>query len=160
MKLVHAAVIAVVVAGTASLMAQAGPRRDGNWDITLEMQMPGMPNMPNMPAGMAGMAMPPVKLTQCITKEQAADPAKALPSRPAGRGGAAPDCQVSDYKVVGNKVSWAMVCAGAQPMTGTGEFTYGTDSYTGLMTMNMDRGGSAMAMTMKYTGKRLGDCVK
>jgi hypothetical protein len=155
MKLITAGLVAFITASSAWLVAQAGPRRDGNWDVTVEMQMPNMPNMP------AGMSMPPMKMTQCITKEEAADPSKAMPQRPPQRGGGpAGDCKVSDYKTEGPKVSWSMVCTGAQPMTGTGEFTYAADSYTGNMTMNMARGGQPMMVTMKYTGKRLGDCVK
>jgi len=158
MKVVSAGLFALITASSALLVAQAGPRRDGKWDITVEMQMPNMPNMPNMPAGMT---MPPMKMTQCITKEEAADPAKAMPQQPPQRGGGpAGDCKVSDYKTEGQKVSWSMVCTGAQPMTGTGELVYTADSYTGNMTMNMARGGQGMAVTMKYTGKRLGDCVK
>ena len=49
---------------SASLLAQ-GPRRDGNWEITMTMDMPGMPQ---------GMSMPPIKTTQCITKQDASDP--------------------------------------------------------------------------------------
>src|SRR4051794_39832422 len=79
-----------------SLLAQ-GPRRDGNWEVTMTMEMAGMPQ---------GMSMPPVKTTQCITPEQAKDPSMAMPQRPAGRGGAAnpDDCKVTDYKQDGNKV--------------------------------------------------------
>jgi hypothetical protein len=151
MKVLVAGVIALVA--SASMMAQTGPRRDGNWEVTMEMDMPGMPQ---------GMSMPPIKTTQCITPQEANDPSKAVPQRPAGRGGAANpnDCKVSDYKVEGNKVSWSMKCEGAQPMSGTGEFVYGADSYTGTMKMDMARGGQPMAVTMKYTGKRLGDCTK
>ena len=42
-----------------------------------------------------------------------------------------------------------------QAMTGTGEMTFGDDSYTGVMKMNMAQG----AMSMKMEGKRLGDCT-
>ena len=42
-------------------------------------------------------------------------------------------------------------------MTGTGEFVYAGDTYTG--TINMEGGGRG-AITMKYSGKRLGDCTK
>jgi hypothetical protein len=135
-----------------SLLAQ-GPRRDGNWEVTMTMEMAGMPQ---------GMSMPPIKTTQCITPEEAKDPAKTVPQRPAGRGGAAnpDDCKVSDYKQDGNKISWAMKCEGAQPMAGTGEFIYTGDTYTGTMKMDMARGGQPMAVTMKYNGKRLGDCTK
>jgi hypothetical protein len=118
----------------------------------MEMDMPGMPQ---------GMSMPPIKTTQCVTKEDVADPNKMVPQRPGGRGGANPnDCKVSDYKVDGNRVTWSMKCEGAQPMSGTGEFVYAADSYTGTMKMDMARGGQPMAVTMKYTGKRLGDCNK
>jgi len=123
-------------------------RRDGQWEIKMEMDMPGMP---------AG--MPPMTTTQCITPEMAADPQKAVPQM--GRGGragrAGGNCSVSDYKVEGNKVTYKMKCeGGAEPMTGTGEFLYAPDSYTGTMAMETARGG----MKMKYTGKRLGDCTK
>jgi len=42
-------------------------------------------------------------------------------------------------------------------VSGTGELVYSGDSYTGTMTMEM---GGRGTMTMKYTGKRLGDCTK
>ena len=45
-------------------------------------------------------------------------------------------------------------------MTGTGEMTYNDNAYNGVMTMNMERGGQPMKMTMKMTGKRLGDCTQ
>jgi Protein of unknown function (DUF3617) len=155
MKLVQAGTLAVIVACSAAVFAQGpGPRRDGNWDVTIEMQMPNMPNMPQ------GMTIPPIKTTQCITKEQAADPSKAMPTPPQRGGGPAPDCKVSDYKTVGNKVTWSMSCTGAAAASGTGEFVYTDDAYTGQMVMNVERGGQPMAMTMKYTGKRLGDCTK
>lgn len=158
MKFGYASIVALTVAGSVSLLAQTGPRRDGKWEITMEMQMPGMPNMANMPNMPAGMGMPPMKSTQCITKEEAADPQKALPGAPQRPGAPPQDCKVTNQKIVGNKVTWDMACTGANPMTGTGEVVYAGDGYTGNMVMNMARGGAPMAM--KYTGKRLGDCVK
>ena len=128
-----------------------GPRRDGKWDITMTMDMPNMPNMP------AGMKMPEIKTTQCITKEEANDPQKAMPQG-GGRGrGPNPDkCKISDFKTSGDKATWSMKCDPPEEMTGTGEFTYAADSYTGVVKMN--RGGQEM--TMKYAGKRVGDCDK
>ena len=118
-------------------------RRDGKWEVKMEMEMPGMP---------AG--MPPMTTTQCVTPEEAADPQKAVPQ---GRGRGNPnDCKISDFKADGNKVSWKMKCEGAEAMSGTGEFVYAADAYTGMM--KMDMGGRSM--TMKYSGKRLGDCTK
>ena len=123
-----------------------GPRRGGLWEIKTEMQMEGMP-----------MTMPPMTSQQCITPAEANDPNKSTPQG-RGRGGRGPqDCQVSDYKTEGNKVSWTLKCTGAQSVSGTGELVYSGDSYTGTMTMEM---GGRGTMTMKYTGKRLGDCTK
>ena len=128
-----------------SIVALAqGPRRDGQWEVKMEMDMPGMPA-----------AMPAITSTQCITPEDAKDPQKAMPQQGRGRGNSG-DCKVSDYKIDGNKVSWAMKCEGQQQMSGTGEFTYAADTYTGVM--KMDMGGRSM--TMKYSGKRIGDCTK
>lgn len=144
MKLRMAAVAGAVFVLSIAAFAQ-NVRRDGKWEIKMEMDMPGMP---------AG--MPPMTTTQCITPEEAANPQKMAP--PMGRGGrSGGNCTVSDYKVDGNKVTYNVKCDGQQPMSGSGEFIYAADSYTGVMTMDM---GGRGTMKMKHTGKRLGDCVK
>ena len=145
MRLRHAATIAAVLGLSAAALAQA-PRRDGKWDVTMTMEMAGMPA-----------SMPPVTTTQCVTKEQAADPQKSVLQQPQ-RGNQQSDCKVSDYKIDGNKVTYAVKCDQPQPLTMNAEMVYGADSYTGTMTMNMDRGGQPMAISIKYSGKRLGDC--
>src|SRR5688572_13828231 len=132
MRFRTAAYLAVVVGLSVSALAQ-GPRRDGRWEVKTEMEMPGMP-----------MKMPAITTTQCITKEQAEDPQRSLPQ---GRG-APNNCKVSDYKVTGNKVTWSMKCEGQDAMSGTGEITYGDNTYEGVM--KMDRQGQIM--TMKYSG--------
>jgi hypothetical protein len=146
MRFAVALICATAVSG--SLLAQApAPLRDGNWQVTMELDIPGMPQ-----------GMPPMTSTQCITKEQAADLTKLMPQ--SGGRGLPPDCKVSDMKTEGNKISWAMKCEGQMAMSGTGEFTFTADTYTGLLRMNTDRGGQAMTMNMKYSGKRLGECEK
>lgn len=132
---------------SAGLFGQ-GPRRDGKWEVTMQMEMPGMPGK-----------MPPMTTEQCVTKEQADDPQRAVPQQPQ-RGGAQSDCKTEDYKVTGGKVTWTTKCTTPQPMTGTGEITYVENAYTGIMKMNMERGGQPMQMTMKLSGKRLGDCTQ
>ena len=148
MKRVLASVCAVAVAASVTAGAQSEPRRDGRWEVTTEIQMP------NMPPGM----MPPSTRIQCVTKADAADPQKALPAPPQRQGGPGQTCKMTDQKIVGNKVSWAMACDGPMAMSGTGEMTYATDSYVGNITMNGARGGMPMSMTIKVNGKRLGDC--
>jgi Protein of unknown function (DUF3617) len=144
----RALVVAVVVAGISAAVFAQGPRRDGKWEVKTEMQMPGM-------------QMPPTTTTQCITPADAADPTKSVPQAPAGRGArgpADPSCKVADYKVTGNKVNYTMKCEGAQPMTMNAELTYGVDTYDGMMTLNVDRGGQPTTINIKMSGKRLGDC--
>ena len=122
------------------IWAQTPNRRDGDWEVKVEMQMPGMP-----------MSLPAQTIRQCVTPQDAADPQKAAPPNPRGRG--PNDCKVSDYKIDGNKVTWSMTCS---QMTGAGEFVYAADAYTGTMKMNMQ----GQEMVMKYAGKRLGDCTQ
>ena len=138
MRLRKALMVVGALALGVSIAAQAA-RRDGRWEVKMEMSM-------------AGMNLPAQTMTQCVTPQQANDPLKSLPQ---GRGGRGPDanCKFSDYKVDGGKVTWTMTCP---QMTGTGEFLYSADVYTGTMKMNMQ----GQEMTMKYSGKRLGDCTE
>jgi hypothetical protein len=149
MRVIDRAVLAAVLVLSAPLVAHGqGPRRDGNWQVTMEMDMVGMPQR-----------MPPMTMTQCVTKADAADPMKMVPQGQ-GPGAASPHCKVSDYKVKGDTVSWLMACEGENPMTGAGEFVYTGDTYNGTIKMNMQRDGKPFPMNMKYSAKRLGDCVK
>ena len=146
MRVLNVLTVSALAVTSVIVFAQQ-PRRDGNWEIKMEMAMEGMPQ-----------GMPPITTTQCVTKEEAEDPRKMIPQGP-GRGNAG-DCKVSDYKYVGNKATWSMSCTGQMAMTGTAEVVYGTDSYTGTMTMNTSRGGKPQTTTLKYNAKRLGDCSK
>ncbi len=142
MKAISCVVLVVLVGAT--VVAQS-PIRPGRWEVVMQMDMPNMP-----------VKMPEMKTTQCVTPEQAKDPASALPSGPqAGRGGKS-DCKVSDYKVSGQTVTWKMACTMPQPITSTGEMTFTDDSYAGTMKMNTAQGD----MNMKVAGTRLGDCTQ
>ena len=110
----------------------------GKWQMTMEMDAPNMP-----------MKMPPMTFTHCVTKEDVENPDRAVP-----KGRENSNCKVSDYKVDGNKVSWSMKCEGKKPMSGNGEMTFEGDSYTGWTKMHLDD----QDMTVKWSGKRLGDC--
>lgn len=121
-------------------MAQQNPMQAGNWEIRMEMDMPNAP-----------IKLPPITQTQCITQEQIDDPAKAL------SGPQAESCEISDYTVDGNTMSWSMACSQPEQMTGTGQMTFtDANTYTGVVTLSTSAGN----MTMKYAGKRLGACEK
>jgi hypothetical protein len=120
------------------LAQNASPMREGNWEITMKMAMPGM-------------EMPPMKQTQCVTAAMIKDPAGAIPKGP-GQG----DCEVTNYKFSGNSATYALTCK-QPPMTAVGEMTYsGSDAYTG--TLKIEMGGQTM--TVAHDAKRIGDCPK
>jgi hypothetical protein len=134
------------------------PRRDGNWKVTVQADLPGVPQKP-----------PPITFTQCVTKEDAEDPAKLVPLASPGQAPPAEkepdekpaiDCKVTDQKLDGARVSWTTRCESLNPMTGVGEFTYGADRYVGTMKVTMSRGDQPVTITMNYSASRLGDCAK
>src|SRR4030095_16308864 len=118
------------VVSAAVLIAQGG-MRPGRWETTMQMEMAGSP-----------VQMPAMKQTRCITQDEAKDPS-SLSSPPGGRGGKS-DCKMSDQKMSGNTMSSKMTCSSPEAMTGTGEMTFGDDSYTGIMRMNMAQGAMSM----------------
>ncbi len=150
MSVRRVAPVAVLFALTAAVFAQSG-RRDGKWEVTTTMEMAGMP---------AGRGTPAMTSTQCITKEQADDPQK-FAMQPPQRGGQQSDCKVSDFKSTGNKVTYTIKCTTPQEVNASGELIYGENTYEGTMKMMMamGRGGQQMEMTMKSSGKRIGDCT-
>ena len=90
-----------------------------------------------------------VTISQCIKPEDLESPDKSVPK-------ASKDdkCKVSDYKIEGNKVTWAVKCEDKDATSGTGEITYSDDAYDGVM--KMTTGGQDVTTKMK--GKRFGDC--
>ena len=134
--------ILLTLALTWTALAQTqSPMREGNWEVTMKMNMPGMP-----------MEMPPTKHVQCVTAAMLKDPQGSVPQGPEGG-----DCKVSAYKFTGSTATYTMVCTKPAPMTAVGEMKYsGTDAYTGALTMDM----SGQKVSMSYDAKRIGDCPK
>ena len=118
--------------------AAENPQKPGNWQIKMEMEMPGMP-----------IKLPPVTTTICLTEEDLKDPQRAVPNDPKSK------CTVGDYKIDGNTVTWTVDCP-KQQTKGNGQITYAEDSYTGWMNMQVGE----QQMKTKYSGKWLGECKK
>jgi len=110
--------------------------RDGMWEITTKVEMPGMP-----------MNMPPMKHTQCLTKDDIV-PSGSQPGQ---------ECKVTQTKVSGNTVTWTMHCKSqGEEMKGTGKITYSGDSFKGTIKITMSRRN--MQMINHISGQRIGDC--
>jgi hypothetical protein len=114
---------------------------EGLWEITTEVKMEGMP-----------FQLPPVTHTQCITREDLV-PVADQP------GQAQQDCEVADFKVKGNTVTYDLVCsAEGQKMTSHSSIIYRKDRMQGTMTASMEPDN--MTMNYSMTGRRVGDCPR
>lgn len=113
--------------------------QDGQWEITMSVEMPDMPGMPKG-------AMKPQTITTCLSKGDYV-PKAANPSQP--------DCKVTEQKVEGNTVSWAIQC---KDQTSKGKVTYAGDTYDGTMESTMKIEGKEMTTKMVMKGKRIGPC--
>jgi Protein of unknown function (DUF3617) len=109
--------------------------REGKWEITSSVEMPGMPYK-----------IPPTVVSHCYTKEDVNDQKKVIADNK--------DCTVTDMKKSGNKVTWKMQCTGKRKGTFSGETIFGKDFYES--TMNMQSEGRNM--TTKSKARRIGDC--
>ena len=108
--------------------------KEGLWEITTKTKIPGM-------------EMPPMKHTQCITKNDLV-PQSSQPGQ---------ECKITETKVIGNTVTWTMQCkTQGEEMKGTGKITYSGDSFEGTIIISMPQ--ADMKITTHMSGKRIGDC--
>lgn len=108
--------------------------KEGLWELTLVMEMPGMP-----------IAMPPQKFTQCLTQDN------SLPTPPEGFR----ECRVSRMEVQGSRVFWEWVCdTGEGPATVGGEMNYQGDKMTGVLKVRQEE----MEVVQKLSGRWLREC--
>ena len=126
-------------------MAEGVAIDPGQWEMTMTMEMNSSMDLP--------MVIPPrtTTTTECVEKnELGPDDFNMEEESP---------CDVSDVKIDGNTVSWAISCPGpAGSMTGNWSFTSAGDTVEGQGSMTGDMGGQAMDFTMSWSGKRTGEC--
>ena len=123
----------VVVLSMLRLGALAGsqaPKGD-LWEVTSRPSMEGMP-----------MKLPSSTAKVCSAKEWKEPP------------GGQKNCKNSNMKTEGTKVTWDVQCTGPS-MTGHGEIIRdGASAFDGTIKFSSDQGN----MTVKLSGKKLGDC--
>jgi Protein of unknown function (DUF3617) len=111
--------------------------KEGLWEITTTMEMPGMPYQP-----------PASVYRHCYTREDLKDEKQVLPKQQG-------DCRVTDMKRDGSRMTWKIVCSGENKGKGEGEITFRGDSaYDGSMNIEMNE----MKMTGRYKARRVGAC--
>ncbi|MBW2607032.1 MAG: DUF3617 family protein [Deltaproteobacteria bacterium] len=111
--------------------------KEGLWEITSKMEIPGMP-----------VPMPPITFKQCMTNQN------PVPNQSQS----GQECRMKNIKTKGNTVSWDMVCDSQQgEMKSSGKITYKGDRFNGVVLTDIP-GQGQMKMTM--TGRRIGKCKK
>lgn len=107
------------VALAAAAVASAQTLQPGNYEVEVEMQLPGSPS--------------PVSAsdTQCLTPDDARDLRAVLLEAM----GSDEECTHSSLRTNGNTLSWDSVC---EDTTSSTELTYMGDSFTALVTTMID----------------------
>ena len=120
-----------------------GKMKEGQWEYTMKMQMPGMPG--------GGMTMPGFR--QCVTADQ-------IEKGSVGQKDAKmPDgCTIRNVKVSGNTANYTMECTKEPKMVSDVTMTFAGDTFTMKQNTTMDQGGQKMQMVNDMTGKYIGPC--
>jgi len=111
---------------------------DDQYDVTVKMEMAGMP-----------IAMPPMSHRLCVKK--GAKDEEFVPRQG--------DCRVTDTTRSASRLTFKMACAGRNPMTGTGDFTFAADGYNGQIRMKGKMEGQDVDMTQTIAARRVGGCT-
>lgn len=133
MKKIIVAILSLMVL-PATIFA-ADTMRDGNWELTTSIEMPGMP-----------FSIPPTKIEHCYTKEDVKDQKKTISTDK--------NCTVTDLKQSGNKVTWKMKCTGENSGNFSGVTVFKGDTYDSTMKMET----KDQTMNMKVKARRIGNC--
>lgn len=123
----------LLVCCSTSIFASSIDLKEGMWQITTTMEIPGMPHK-----------MPGTSFTQCLTQKDIMPPVNQDDH-----------CQIQDQSISGNTVNYKMVCnQDGETTSGTGSFSYNNDTMTGRM--EVDAGG--MKIITSYSGTWVGPC--
>ena len=108
--------------------------KEGLWEITTQMEMPGMP-----------MQLPPQIRNKCITKKDMV-PQKTEPDQ---------NCKWLKKDIKGDTVVWKAVCQTDEgPVEFNGKVTYKGKTFDGVLIMKQ----SDMEITNKMSGRWIGKC--
>lgn len=118
----------------------------GLWRISLQVQSAAVP-----------VTMPPLQLSQCLSAEDAKDPAKLLGSvaSPGATG-----CTYSDKRYSGNSFHFAMECTGTLAIRATGNVSFTSTSVSGTIATSATVTGQPVEMRNSISAQRIGDCIE
>ncbi len=116
----------------------------GLWQISVQAQAAAIPT-----------AMAPLQVSQCLTAEDAKDPAKLLGAitSPGASG-----CTYSNKSYSGNKFHFAMECMGTFAIRATGDVSFTSTSLSGTIDTSANLSGQPVEMRNLVSAQRIGDC--
>jgi len=132
----------------AALLAPASLAQDllpGMWEISLEARVESDP----------GFQPGPMSMNQCLTKDDAHNPAKVLGSIATG---GANNCSYTKRDYEGSTLHFEMQCSGALALHTSGEVTFTATSISGVITTSSTIDGKQVEFKSTLSGRRLGDC--
>jgi len=110
--------------------------KDGLWEITSSMEMPGM-------------KMPAFKHTQCLNSKDNIPQNRDMDKEHNQ------DCKIKNTEVKGNTVTWEVNCTTeGRTVRSIGRITYKGDTFEGETKTEME----GMNMVQKMSGRRIGNC--
>ncbi|MEW6418041.1 MAG: DUF3617 family protein [Nitrospirota bacterium] len=108
--------------------------KEGLWEITMTMEMPGMP-----------MKMPPQTYTHCLTKKDMV-PQKEEPNQ---------ECKMIKHDVKGDTITWVIECKTREgTAVSNGRVTYKGTTFEGVIRVKH----AGMEITQSLKGKWIGQC--
>jgi hypothetical protein len=122
-----------------------GKMKEGQWEYTMKMTMPGLPG--------GGMTVPGFK--QCVTADQIEKGGVGQKEGKMPEG-----CALKNVKVSGNTATYTMECTKEPKMVSDVSMNFSGDSFTMKQNTIMDQGGQKMTMVNDMTGKYVGPCPK
>lgn len=145
----------LLVAGTSG----AAGLKEGQWEYTNTMKIPGMPQMPALPPGVklppgmnigggpGGMSM---SFKHCVTQEKLIPP-----TQDEGKF----KCEITKQKQDGKRFEWAQRCTGKNTdFTSEGSGQYDGETMAAKMSSKGTMDGHPADMTMDISGRYLGPC--
>ncbi len=109
--------------------------KEGKWNITTTMNMPGMP-----------FQVPPITVTQCLTQKD------FMPEQQEADDSS---CKIINQQVKGSTITWEMECPNSKSST---TITYKHDKFNGATTMKTTTPSGIMNMSSTIEGKYIGLC--
>ncbi len=140
--------VLVCIALAPMTLRAVGDVSPGQWEITTKVVIPKLPfglTIPrNLPLPQSGTR------TACITEKDLEQP-QALVKAQTG-------CLLQDLVEADGQFNWKVSCNGPPRSRSTGKLTINGDTLQGTAAVITEVQGFELPVSMRYSGRRLGDC--